>query len=110
MYNDIDISIILPSKASNLLANVAITLDTYSCGKITIKGFQIWKSKNYNDRLQERINVAPPTKRYFSRYIPQVFIEDKPKWYELEERIYEAYKVKMGSKREEVVNPEEIHI
>ncbi len=110
MNSDIEINIIPTKKeGSLLLATANITFDTYACGKITIKGFLVWKSERFNERIHERINITPPSKRVYTRYIAQVFIENKDKWYELEDLIYRAYIAKTSHRREEV-NPDEIDI
>lgn len=91
MFSDnLKIQIVLKNKSS-LLANANVCLETVFFGYITIKGFQVWRSRNFNERLQEKINIAPPTKYAYGKYIQQVFFETKDKWYELETKIYEAY-------------------
>lgn len=88
---DINIKIIL-KEGTRLLANGNITITTVNYGLITIKNFQIWQSLNYNARLQQAINITPPTIRSrFGRFIQQVFFEDVQKWYLLEASICEEY-------------------
>lgn len=91
MENDIKIKIILRDSKSNLLANANISINTIQFGFVTIKGFQIWKSHNLNERLQESINITPPTRQVYGHYRFQVFFEDKTKWPIMEEMIYNAF-------------------
>jgi len=86
----IKISIFLKFK-KRLLANATVSIETIPYGFITIKDFQIWESKNLNNRLQEFINIKPPARKVFGRWIDRVFVEDESKWHELETRIYDAY-------------------
>jgi len=37
-----------------------------------------------NDRLQEPINITPPSKNSFGKYQIQIFFETTEKWYEIE--------------------------
>lgn len=108
---NLKIKIVLKDK-NNLLANANITIKTVAFGYVTIKGFQIWKSNKFNDRLQEPLNVAPPSKQAFGRYIQIVFLEDAKRWYELESRIYGAYlDVRNKSKIEyEDIDPEDLPV
>lgn len=104
---------ILPKNQSKLIANVNIAINTVEFGFITIKGFQIWKSNLMNERLQEKINIAPPSLRMYGRYISFVHVEDKKMWLELEHLIYSAYLRfssvnKVKSKEDEKVNPDNI--
>jgi len=81
----------------NVLANAHITVDS-DFGKITIKNFVIWKSPKHNERLQEYINIEPPTLRIYSRYQKLVFFEDVNMWIELERKIYDAYRIEQTKK------------
>lgn len=101
------ITIILKENKGNLLANAHISINTAEFGFVTIKGFQIWRSKNFNERLQEAINIQPPTKSSYGRPYKFVFFEDKKLWCELELIIYEEY-IKARSKNE--VRSEEVNL
>lgn len=95
----------------NLLANATISLDTVEFGPITIKNFQIWKSKNLNSRLQEYINIVPPSRRAgFRKYISLVFFEKENLWFDIERLIYSKY-IEIGLKngrQEENIKPEDV--
>lgn len=105
----IKIKIIIQNKNS-LLANANISLNTFDFDFVTIKGFQIWKSTHFNERLSEAINITPPTKQAYGHYYQQVFFENKEKWYELELMIYEAFNnaLNKGSLKSEDVNVDDI--
>lgn len=94
---DIKITIILKQKPPTLLANANVSIRTVLYGFVTIKGFQIWKSRNFNERLQEAINITPPMRPAFGRFIPLVFFEAPDKWYELELEIYNAFSSKRNN-------------
>lgn len=107
-----NIKITLKEK-NNLLANATVVISTYDFGFITIKNFQIWKSKVYNERLQENINIQPPGISRYGHYFPSIFIENNQKWYEMEREIYHAYldeKNKTNKKATEEINIDEIPI
>ena len=89
-YGDVKIKVFIKDK-NNLIANANVSLNTLDFGFVTIKGFQIWRSNVFNQRLNEQINITPPTKQTFGRYTQQVFFEDKDKWYELEAKIYDVF-------------------
>ena len=113
-YEDEDLKIIIffPKKEGKLIANATIILKTVSYGLYTTKGFQIWHSSRFNERLQEPINITPPTKQISGRFLIQAFFEDKNKWYELENFIYSAYLKARQEKTivKEDINPNEIPI
>lgn len=104
---DVKITIFLKDKP-RLLANATIAIKTDLFGWLTIKGFCIWKSDQMNERLQEYINITPPSNNVFGKYRPQVFIEDHRKWEEIEGRIYDAYHIKSVSQPEEKVDMKDI--
>lgn len=87
---DVKIKVYIKDKG-NLIANANISVNTILFGFITIKGFQIWKSPHFNERLQEAINIQPPSKLVFGKYIIQVYFENRDKWFELEQMIYDAF-------------------
>lgn len=101
------ISIFLKENKGNLLANATVSVDTLQFGYITIKGFQIWISRIFNERLQDKINIQPPTKLAYGRAHQQVFIEDKQKWFLLELEIYNLF---LKSKEPNIHEEEEIDI
>ncbi len=104
-YQDIKITITLKQKPPTLLANANVSINTVLFGFVTIKGFQIWKSQNFNERLQEAINITPPMRPNFGRYIPLIFIENPNKWHELEMEIYSEFsnkRSKYQSRTEEI--------
>ena len=105
--NDIKIKIQMKNK-NTLLANATVSINTF-CGFITIKGFQIWKSRNINERLGADVNITPPTKPAFGRYIHIVFFEDKNMWYDLEQEIHASFiKAQSEIQANEEVNIDEI--
>lgn len=87
---DVKITIRLKN-IKTLLANANVSLNTTLFGFVTIKGFQIWKSTNFNSRIQQAINITPPSKPSFGHYVQLVFFEDIKLWYELESQIHSAY-------------------
>lgn len=102
---DVKIKVLIKNKGK-LLANANIAIETVTFGFITIKGFQIWSSTRFNERLQEAINITPPTKQAYGHFIQQVFFEDKDKWFGLEEKIYGVFVNTRGaanSGKEEIV-------
>lgn len=100
--DDIKIKIIIKDKP-NLLANANISLNTIAFGFVTIKNFAIWKSKHFNDRLQEAINITPPATRGF-KYTPIVFFETPDKWFDLELQIYQAFVASRTSSKYEDID------
>ena len=109
---ELKITIILKEQ-ENLIANAHVSIPTSVFGWISIKGFQIWHSSRLNERLQEKINITPPSRQIYGRYSQIVFFENKELWFKLESRIYEAYlkaiitsSEKSGLK--ENINPEDI--
>jgi len=102
---DVRITIILKNSSNNLLANATISIETTYFGFVTIKGFQIWRSRVFNERLQEAINVKPPTIMPYGRPYQFVFFEDKQKWFELESKIYDSFvKIRDISKNDDSEN------
>jgi len=79
-----------------LLANANLLILTNDFGWINIKDFQIWESNNYNKRLQEYINIKPPSVRVFSKYIDRIFFEDVKQWEKIEKLIYDEYLKKLA--------------
>lgn len=109
---NIKIKVFLKDK-NNLLANATVSFNTISYGFVTIKDFQIWRSKNFNERLQEAINITPPTRNMHGHFLPTIFLEDRKKWYELESKIYDTYCLAKNeeTKKEDLkINPDDIHI
>ena len=103
---DINIKITLKDKP-NLLANATVSLNTITFGFVTIKNFAIWKSKHFNDRLQEAINITPPATRGF-KYTPIVFFETRDKWFDLEQQIYQAFNASRTSSKDEDIYLDEV--
>ena len=87
---DIEIVIFIKNKG-NLLANANLILKTSGFGNIVIKGLPIWKSSRLNERLQENINITPPSRQSYGRYIDLVFFENRKIWFEIERLVYSAY-------------------
>lgn len=108
---DVKIKVIIKNKGK-LLANANICIETVKFGFVTIKGFQIWNSINLNERLQEGINITPPTKQAYGRFYQQLFFEDKNKWFKLEENIYSAYlKIRnVAVLKKEDISPDEVPV
>lgn len=91
---NIKIEIKLKNKGK-LLANADLVLLTSDFGWVTIKDFQIWESTVHNKRLDEFVNIEPPSVRQrFGRYIKRVFFENAGSWERVESMIYEEYKRK----------------
>lgn len=112
-YEDEDLKIkIIPNKwGTKPIANASVSIRTERFGFITVKGFQIWPSPRFNERLQEAINITPPTKLSYGRYIHQLFFEDPAKWQEIERLIYGcylSYKSQNSAREIETVDLDEI--
>lgn len=84
---EIKIKIMLKNKPK-LIATANVSIPTIDFGYITIKGFQIWKSELLNSRLQEYINITPPSIGAFGRWIIIIYFEDGKLWQKLESSIY----------------------
>ncbi len=93
---DVKITIFLKD-SPKLLANATVSMETIYFGFVTIKGFQIWNSRIFNERIQEAINIRPPTIIVYGHPYQFVFFENEQKWFELESKIYDAF-VKAKSK------------
>lgn len=106
MDNDIKIEIKIKD-IKTLLANATVSINTIPLGFVTIKGFAIWKSNHFNERLQEAINITPPSTRGF-KYIPIVFIENPKMWIELEQKIYDAFNTKRTHANSEEIDLDEV--
>lgn len=108
---DVKISIVLREQPK-LIANATVSLRTSIFGFVTIKGFQIWKSPRFNERLQEAINITPPTRQMFGKYIDLVFFESGKGWIALESKIYDAFNKARNENSKKLpsenVNPEEL--
>lgn len=79
----------------NLLANADLSLLTKDFGWVDIKDFQMWKSSNLNRRLDQYINIQPPSILIHGKYIPRVFFEDIEKWGRIESIIFYEYTKKL---------------
>jgi len=106
---NIHVNIFIKDKG-NLLANATIAIMSVEYGFITIKNFQIWRSKVLNERLQVAINIAPPSIQAYGKYYPIVFFEQNRMWFEMEELIYRAYleKKEQSKPRSEDIDIDEI--
>lgn len=96
-----------------LLANVHISIKTHEYGFITLKSFRIWKSDRMNERLQEQLNITPPSQKVYSKYIPLIFIEKIEDWSALEKRIYDAFCLARQQRHRNIsedVNPDDIQL
>lgn len=92
--NDIEVKVFIKQKGSQLgRANIAINT---VFGWIELKGFTLWESNQFNSRLQEKINIEPPSARYKTSFCKQVYF-DKEKWPEIEMYIYSEYKKELNS-------------
>ena len=90
---NVKVMVFLREGNARLLATATVSVRTVDYGFMTIKGFQIWKSKNLNGRLQEFMNITPPsTMIKGSRYFV-IFFENKELWSNLEEAIYSSYRL-----------------
>ena len=107
--DNLKVKIFFPKKKSKLLANATVSINTIEYGFLTIKGFQIWPSSVMNGRLQEYINITPPSVQLFGKYCPFVFIEKVKDWENLEHYIYSAY-LKASSERSEPSCEEKINL
>lgn len=90
MNKEMEIKINIKDKGA-LLANADVVIQTQGYGAITIKGFQIWKSECFNRRLKKYINIMPPSRRWYGKYIKIVFFEDPLRWEKLEKEIFIEY-------------------
>ncbi|MFA5135889.1 MAG: hypothetical protein WC489_00670 [Patescibacteria group bacterium] len=116
-YEDENIKIIIyfPNKKTALLANASVSIRTTTFGFYTTKGFQIWTSSLFNERLSEQINITPPKLKYFG-YKEITYVEDKKDWIELERLIYSAYQFARSEKERkqnmntEIINPSDVPI
>lgn len=88
---DVKINIIFKKDKGNLLANATVSINSVEFGYVTMKGFQIWRSRIFNERLQENINILPPTITPYGRPYTLIFFENPKKWQVLEEKIYSAF-------------------
>lgn len=79
---------------AKLLANANLMFLTEGFGWITVKDFQIWNSNLCNRRLNEYLNIEPPSIRVCGRYIKRIYIEDVKQWEKIEKLIFNAYKEK----------------
>lgn len=94
---------------NNLLATANVCLATTLFGDLNIKGFTIWKSDLENKRLQEPINIKPPSVRSYGRYREVVFFEDENHWFEIERKIYGKFiEVRTKIESEEEIDLDEI--
>jgi len=103
---NLKITIILKNNPK-LFANANVAINTVDFGFITIKGFQIWKSSIFNERLQEHINITPPNRQFMGHTISLVFIENRTLWFDLEEKIYSAFCQKRQPEIKEEVTEED---
>lgn len=113
--NDEDLIITITIKDKpKLIANVTVAIKTEVYGWVTIKNFCIWKSDLMNNRLQEYINITPPSYNSIGKYHSHVFFEDEKAWHRLEARIYDAYFLKRSeestAKLDGRIDPDEIPI
>ena len=111
--NDESVKITITMKdKDNLIANATVSVKTEIYGWITIKNFCIWKSPILNDRIQEQINITPPSFRGVGKFHPLIFVEDEKLWHALESRIYDAFHLERSKKsmdgNNEGVDPEDI--
>lgn len=83
---------------SSLLAIASVSIQTVEFGWVTIKGFRIWKSNVFNQRLQEMINITPPAHSNYGKWTPTVFFEEPKKWVQLEDWIYSWFNSERGGK------------
>ncbi len=106
---NLTISISIKNEGS-LLANADVLIKTVDFGLINIKGYQIWKSNNMNKRLQESVNITPPSRKMHGRYIQLVYLENPDTWSALEARIYDAYCLARtrSEKADEIIDPHDI--
>lgn len=78
------------SAVEGLLATASVIID----GKIEIHGWRICPSTHFNENLQEKIWIQPPSTRAGSSWRNTVFISDKALYNKIEERIYDAFNLK----------------
>lgn len=108
---DVKVKIIPPKTKSKLLVNATLIIKTDLFGIITIKSFQIWPSPLMNGRLQEKINIEPPSIMIYGRPFKFVFFEDKKVWFEIEHKIYSAYcNYRSKKSHNEDIDPNELPI
>ncbi len=79
------------SEKPNLKATAVVNF-----GEFTVKGFRLSVSEHENDNLDwEKLWLQPPSYRAGKGWQMLFFIEDKAKWKELEQKVFEAYKKKV---------------
>ncbi len=112
--NNIKIEINLIKNKGNLLANANVYITTDELGIFILKDFQVWKSSFINSRLNDSINIRPPSveiKETPGKYRPRIFFKDKKVWEELECQIWHSYQVKCLKEEpplEDIKIPEEM--
>ncbi|MFC1700377.1 hypothetical protein ACFLZ4_01895 [Patescibacteria group bacterium] len=74
-----------PKNIKNNTLMFSITFET-TLSPITIKGFRVQESKNFEGPW-----VQPPTVNIYGKYIPTVFLESKKGWKILEEELAKEY-------------------
>jgi hypothetical protein len=91
-YEDenLKIRIKLKKNSPKLLANADLIFNSHY-GFITIKDFQIWRSDYFNERVQAKINIKPPSRNNYGHYTPYIFIENENSWHDIERLIGSAY-------------------
>lgn len=87
---DVKVKIYIKNKG-NLIANATVYLNTNGFGRLALKGFQIWNSQRFNERLKEKINISPPSKSVYGKSVYLLYFENPEGWNRLEQKIHEAY-------------------
>lgn len=78
------------SKSPKIIALVDVFIKHFMGDFIEIKGFVIWSSDLLNGRLQEKLNITPPSIQIFGKRSTIVYIQNETFWFEIEGYIYSA--------------------
>lgn len=80
-----------PPRATKMIARADVTLRIYDSEYVRIRGFILWHSKVLNNRLQQHINIKPPSTSEKGKWTETVHFLNKNSWENLEMIIYSAY-------------------
>lgn len=88
---DIEVHIKFPKKKSrNLLAQATVIF----CGTIETHGWTVSKSEHQHSVFQESIWIQPPRVGHGIYWKKIVWTKDKALWKQIEEKIYDTYRLK----------------
>lgn len=101
--DEIEVSIKLTRNPKMVLAQATLTFGDL----IEIHGFTVSKSQQIHSKFQEKIWIQPPKIKYGSFWVKLVFIKNQDLWSEIEEKIYNEFRLKFVG---EISNEEEVNI